>query len=73
MALEGQPHTPAASTPGKDTVPILKEAGWAPGPFWRGEKSRPYRNSIPDRPAHRQSLYRLSYSAQKYNINLGIK
>ena len=27
----GQPHAPAASTPGKDPVPIVQEAGWAPG------------------------------------------
>jgi len=38
-------------TPGKDPVPILQEAGWAPGPVWTGGKSRPNRNSIPDRPA----------------------
>ena len=47
--------------PGKDPVPILQEAGWAPGPVWTGEKSRPRRDSIPDRPARSQSLYRLSY------------
>ena len=34
-------------TPGKDTVPIVQEAGWAPGPVWTGGKSRPHRNSIP--------------------------
>ena len=39
-------------TLGKDQVPILKEAGWAPGPVWTGGKSRPHRDSIPDRPAH---------------------
>jgi len=38
-------------TPGKDPVPILQEAGWAPGPVWTGAKSRPHRDSIPDRPA----------------------
>jgi len=27
----GQPYSLAASTPGKDPVPILQEAGWAPG------------------------------------------
>ena len=32
-----QPHF----TPGKDPVPILQEAGWAPGPVWTGGKSRP--------------------------------
>ena len=50
-------------TPGKDQVPILQEAGWAPGPVWTGGKSRPHRDSIPDRPARSQSLYRLSYPA----------
>jgi len=29
-------------TPGKDSVPILQEAGWAPGPVWTGGKSRPH-------------------------------
>ena len=47
-------------TPGTDPVPILQEAGWALGPVWTGGKSRPHRNSIPDRPARSQSLYRLS-------------
>jgi len=38
-------------TPGKEPVPIAQEAGWAPGPVWPGGKSRPHRDSIPDRPA----------------------
>jgi len=50
-------------TPGKDPVPILQEAGWAPGPVWTGGKSRPHWSLIPDRPACTQSLYRLSYPA----------
>ena len=50
-------------TPGKDPVPILQEAGWAPGLVWTGGKSRPHRDSIPDRPARSQSLHRLSYLA----------
>ena len=54
-----QPHF----TPGKDPVPILQEAEWAPGLVWMGGKSRPHRDSIPDRPARSQSLYRLSYPA----------
>ena len=58
-----QPHF----TPGKDPVPILQEAGWAPGPFWMGGKSRPHRDSIPDRS---QSLYRLSYPAHSGDITL---
>jgi hypothetical protein len=54
-----RPHV----TPRKDPAPILQEAGWAPGPVWKGGKSRPHRASIPDRPALSQPLYRLSYPA----------
>jgi len=50
-------------TPGKDPVSILQEAGWAPGPVWTGGKPRPHRDSIPNRPARSQSVYRLSYWA----------
>ena len=53
-------------TSGKDPVPIVQEAGWAPGPVWTGGKSRPHRDSIPDRPALSQSLYRLSYPAHNF-------
>jgi len=38
--------------PGKEPVPILQEAVWAPGSVWTGGKSRPPWDSIPDRPAH---------------------
>jgi len=54
LALDGVgglPHPPAASTPGKDPVPIVQEAGWAPGPVWTGGKSHPHRDSISDCPA----------------------
>jgi len=53
-------------TPGKDRVPILQEAGWASGPVWTGGKSLPHWDSIPDRSARSQSLYRLSYPAHMY-------
>jgi len=56
-------------TPGKDPVPILQEARWAPGPVWTGGKSRPHQDSIPDCPAHSQSLYHLSYPAHNNNNN----
>ena len=52
-------------TPGKEPVPIVQGAGWVPGPVWTGGKSRSHRDSIPDRPARSQSLYRLSYRAHK--------
>ena len=38
-------------TPGKHPVPVVQETGWAPGPVWTDGKSRPHRDSIPDRPA----------------------
>ena len=52
-------------TPGKEPVPIVQKAGWAPGPVWTGGKSRPTGVRSPDRPARTQSLYRLSYSAHR--------
>ena len=42
--------------PEKDPVPILQNAGWAPGPVWTGEKSSPHRDPIPDRSARGQWL-----------------
>ena len=52
-------------TPGNDPVPIVREAGWAPGPVWTGEKNLAATGiRSPDRPARNQSLYRLSYPAQ---------
>jgi hypothetical protein len=52
------------STPGKDPVPIVQEAGWAPGPVWTGVKNLvPTGIRSPDRPARSQLLYRLSYPA----------
>jgi hypothetical protein len=51
-------------TPGKDTVPIVQEAGWAPGLVWTGaENLAPTGIRSPDHPARSQSLYRLRYKA----------
>ena len=54
-ALEGGEWSaarPGRTLPtGKGPVPILQEAGWAPGPVWTGGNSRPHRDSIPDGPA----------------------
>jgi len=49
--VSGQQHAPAALYPRKDSVPIVQEAEWDPGPVWTGGKSRPNQDSIPDRPA----------------------
>ena len=56
-------------TPGKDSIPILQEAGWAPGPVWTGAE-KVASNGIRSLylPARSQSLYRLSYRAHFYNM-----
>jgi hypothetical protein len=56
----------------KDPVPILKEAVWAPGPVWTGGKSRPHRDSFPDRPVRSQSLYGLSYPDHYCDTNFDV-
>ena len=62
-------------TPGKDPVPIVQEAGWAPGLVWAGaENLAPTGIRSPDRPARSQSLYRLRHPAHKVtNKQLYIK
>ena len=40
----GSVPRPATFTPGKDTLPIVQEVGWAPGSVWTGVKSRPHRD-----------------------------
>ena len=55
-------------TTGKDPVPILQEAEWAPRPVWMGEKSRPHRDSNPGRPARSQSI--IYYTEMKEGANL---
>jgi hypothetical protein len=53
---------PGRFTPGKDPVPIVQEAGWAPGPVWTcAENPASIGIRSPDRPARIQSLYQLSY------------
>ena len=62
MGVGGQHHAPAALPPVKTRCPIVQEAGWAPGPVWTGaENLAPTGIRSPDRPAHSESLYRLSY------------
>jgi hypothetical protein len=59
----GVSFTPRALfIPGKDTVLILQEAGWAPGQVWTSAENLASTGiRSPDRPACSQSLYRLSY------------
>jgi len=56
-------------THGKEPVPILQEAGWAPGSVWTGRKC-PHRDSIPDRPARSHPLYRVSYPANLIYVKI---
>jgi hypothetical protein len=61
--------TPRPLYPGKDPVPIVQEAGWAPGPFWTCAKNLATTEiRSPARPAHSQSPYRLSYPAHFYDV-----
>ena len=54
--MRGQRH--------EDPVPIVQEAGLTPGRVWTGaENLTPTGIRSPDRPARRQSLYRLRYPA----------
>ena len=58
-------------TPGKDPVPIVQEAGWAPGLVWTGaENLAPTGFRSPDRPARNQSLYGLRYPAHETDTQL---
>jgi hypothetical protein len=65
--VRGQRHALAAFyPPGKDPVPIVEEAGCAPGPVWTGaENLTPTGIRSPDRSACSQSLYRLRYLAHR--------
>jgi hypothetical protein len=48
----------------------LEEAGWVPGPVWTGaENLAPTGIGSPDRLAHSESLYRLSYPGLHLRID----
>ena len=72
--MRGQHHAPATLYPGKDPVPTLQEAGWAPGPVWTGaENLAPTGIRSPVRPAHSESLYRLRNPGQWCYVGVGGK
>ena len=63
MGVGGQRHAPAALPP----VPIVQEAGWAPGPVWTdAENFVPTGIRSPDRSARSESLYRLRYPGRLF-------
>ena len=71
MGVGGQHHAPAALPLGKDPVPIVQEAGWAPGPVWTGAENRvPTGIRSPDFPARSESVYRLSYRGRHLDCSI---
>ena len=59
--------TPGKDPPGKDPVPIVKGAGWAPGQVWTGAENLTHTGiRFPDRPARNELLYRLRYPGPPY-------
>jgi hypothetical protein len=64
--------TPRPLYPGKDSVTIVQDAGWATGPFWTCAKNlSPTGIRSPERPARSQSLYRLNYPALVHTMFRG--
>jgi len=62
MGWVPKPH-PDRFTTGKDPIPIVQEAGWAPMPVWTGAESLASTEiGSRDRAACSESLYQLSYS-----------
>jgi hypothetical protein len=60
---------PGRFTPGKDTLPLVQEAGWTPGPVWTDAKNLALTGiRSPDRPARSKSPYRLSYRARLCHV-----
>jgi hypothetical protein len=55
--------TPGRFTPGKDTAPIVQEAGWSPDIWTCAKNLAPTGIRSPDRSDRIQSLYRLNYAA----------
>jgi hypothetical protein len=60
-------------TPGKEAVPIVEEAGWAPGPVWRDAENLALTGiRSPDRPAPSESLHRLRYPGPQNGTSTNI-
>ena len=64
---------PGRFAPGKDPVPIVQEARWAPGPVGTGAENLASTGiRSPDRTARSESLYRLSYPGRQKKNRLSI-
>jgi hypothetical protein len=61
MGAWSAPHL-GQFTPGKDLLPVVYEAGWAPGPVWTGaEKLAAAGIRSSNRPTRSDSLHILRY------------
>ena len=69
---EGSESRPGRTLPLRKTrFPLYRRPRWASGSVWTGaENLAPTGIRSPDRPAHRQSLYRLSYPVLKFSVPL---
>jgi hypothetical protein len=60
VTLKPQTFLPQPLYPGKDPVPTVQEARWAPGPVWMGAENLDTTGvRSPDRPAHSDFVYNL--------------
>ena len=66
--------TPQPLYPREKPVPIVQEAGWAPGPVSTGaENLAPTGIPSPDRPARRESLCLLHYPGPPLRGHTGLE
>jgi hypothetical protein len=61
MRVGGQLNAFGRFNPGNDPVPIVQEAGWAPGPFWTGAENLASTGIRSPGRRRSQSLYRPRY------------
>ena len=58
---------PGRFTQGKDPVPVVREAGWAPRPVWTGAANLAITGICsPDRPARSEWAYRLPFPGLRW-------
>jgi hypothetical protein len=71
MRVGVQSQAPVPFITGKNTIPVVQEATWTPGPVLIvAQNLTPTGVRFPDRPARSESLYRLSYLGQ---LQCGVK
>jgi hypothetical protein len=75
MGVSGQRHSPAALPPERDPVPVVQEAGRAPGPIWTGVENLASTGvQPPNRQARAESLHplrcpRVQLAGYRYHIS----